>query len=465
MLNSKLLAELKRFNQQHLVAFWDELSDNERKTLDAQLRSIDFAQLNRLREGHDASPDWAALSARAEPPPAIRLDTSLASLDRQATARAIGEQALKSGKLAMILVAGGQGTRLGFDLPKGMFRIGPISNRSLFEMHVDRLRAVMKEYHVSIPLYIMTSPATDVRTRLFFSENDSFGLGSDQLRIFCQGTMPAVDAETGKVLLSNRGEVALSPDGHGGLLQAMSTHGCLDDAADQGIEHFFYGQVDNPMVEICDPVLIGHHIQAGSELTTQVVRKWTPTDRVGNVVMIDGRVQTIEYSDLPESAGKQTNPDGSLKLWAGNIAVHVFKHRFLDRVQHSVQGLPFHRAKKTVTTIDDQGKPIETKVANAIKFERFIFDLLPLAERALVVEADAASVFAPVKNAEGAATETPTATRQAISNLHRGWLKAAGATLGEQNVIEIHPNWALNAEAVAKKIAPGVHIAADTYFI
>lgn len=213
---------------------------------------------------------------------------------------ALGEQAIRSGKLAVILVAGGQGTRLGFDLPKGMFRIGPLSNRTLFEMHVDRLRAVMKEYHVSIPLYIMTSPATDARTRIFFSENDCFGLGSDQLRIFCQGTMPAVDAKTGQVLLSAKGEVSLSPDGHGGMLQAMSLHGCLDDAADHGIEHFFYGQVDNPLVELCDPALIGYHLQADSEMTTQVVPKQTATDRVGNVVSIDGRAQIIEYSDLPE---------------------------------------------------------------------------------------------------------------------------------------------------------------------
>ncbi len=468
MLDDKLIAELKRYHQSHLIAFWNTLNPTEQKTLESQLRSIDFAQLERLRKGHDASPDWADLSARAEPPPSIRLSESPSEasyIKQREEALALGDQTLRSGKLAMILVAGGQGTRLGFNLPKGMFRIGPLSNRTLFEMHVDRLRAMMKEYHVSIPLYIMTSPATDARTRIFFSENDCFGLGSDQLRIFCQGTMPAIDAESGKILLSDRGEVSLSPDGHGGMLQAMSVHGCLDDAADHGIEHFFYGQVDNPLVEICDPVLIGHHIRANSEMTTQVVRKQTPTDRVGNVVTVDGRLQVIEYSDLPESAGKLVNSDGSLKLWAGNIAVHVFRHRFLDRVQHSVEGLPFHRARKAVPHIDEQGNIVEPKQPNAIKFERFIFDLLPLAERGLVVEGDAACVFAPVKNADGAANETPASTKQAISNLHRSWLRASGAKLGEKNIVEIHPNWALNAEAVAKKIAPGLHIAADTYFV
>ena len=467
MLDDKLIADLKQFHQSHLIAFIDKLHPAEQNALESQLRSIDFSQLQQLREGHDESPDWAALSAQAAAPPAICLEDSPStrkSDELRAQAIASGEQALRSGKLAMILVAGGQGTRLGFNLPKGMFRIGPLSNRTLFEMHVDRLRAMMKEYHVSSPLYIMTSPATDARTRIFFSENDCFGLGSDQLRIFCQGTMPAIDAESGKVLLSSKGEVSLGPDGHGGMLHAMSVHGCLDDAADQGIEHFFYGQVDNPLVEICDPLLIGHHILANSDMTTQVVRKQTPTDRVGNVVTIEGRLQIIEYSDLPESAGKQVNADGSLKLWAGNIAVHVFKQRFLDRVQHSAQGLPFHRASKAVAYVDELGNLVEPKKPNAIKFERFIFDLLPLAERGLVVEADAACVFAPVKNADGAPKETPASTKQAISDLHRSWLQAAGATLGEKNVIEIHPNWALNADAVAQKIAPGLHITADTYF-
>ena len=468
MLDDRLIAELKRYQQSHLIAFWNTLNPTERKTLESQLRSIDFAQVERLRKGHDESPDWAALSARAEPPPSIRLPESasdMAYFEQREEAIALGNQALRSSKLAMILVAGGQGTRLGFNLPKGMFRIGPLSNRTLFEMHVDRLRAMMKEYHVSIPLYIMTSPATDARTRTFFSENDCFGLGSDQLRIFCQGTMPAIDAETGQILLGAPGEVSLSPDGHGGMLQAMSVHGCLDDAADQGIEHFFYGQVDNPLVEICDPFLIGHHIRANSDMTSQVVPKKTPIDRVGNVVTVDGRLQVIEYSDLPESAGKQVNRDGSLKLWAGNIAVHVFRHRFLDRVQHSVEGLPFHRARKAVPHVDEHGKLVEPKQPNAIKFERFIFDLLPLAERGLVVEGDAACVFAPVKNADGAPNETPASTKQAISTLHRSWLRAAGAALDENNIVEIHPNWALNAEAVAKKISPGLPIAADTYFI
>jgi UDP-N-acetylglucosamine/UDP-N-acetylgalactosamine diphosphorylase len=462
MPDDRLRAELARYHQTHLLGFLDQLNETDRKRLVSQLRSIDFAQLAKLHAGHDDSPDWSALSAKAEPPPAIQLSQATPAVI--AKARQLGEDALRHGKVAMILVAGGQGTRLGFDLPKGMFRIGPLSSRTLFEMHVDRLRAVMKRYHVSIPLYIMTSPATDSKTRMFFSDNDGFGLGSDQLRIFCQGTMPAIDEKTGKVLLQSPSELALSPDGHGGMLQALAACGCLEDAADLGIEHFFYGQVDNPLVEICDPVLIGHHIQADSDMTTQVVRKQTPLERVGNVVSLDGRVQIIEYSDLPETAARQTLPNGELKLWAGNIAVHVFKLKFLDQVHRSASGLPFHRARKAVPYIDAQGQPVRPSTPNGIKFERFIFDLLPMANNALVVEAAASQVFAPVKNAEGAATDTPTATRQAISNLHRSWLESAGAKIAPTATVEIHPNWALDAEEATSKITRGTEIIADTFF-
>ncbi len=207
MLDEKLRSRLARFNQSHLIAFIDRINPVERARFLEQLESIDFEQLESLRGGHDASPDWQAMAERAEPPTAIQLNNTSSNDE----ARERGEEAIRAGKVAVILVAGGQGTRLGFDLPKGMYRIGPLSSRTLFEMHVDRLRAVMKRYHASIPLYIMTSPATDAKTRMFFSDNDGFGLGSDQLRIFCQGTMPAVNEADGKVLLNGYGEVALSP--------------------------------------------------------------------------------------------------------------------------------------------------------------------------------------------------------------------------------------------------------------
>ncbi len=454
--------QLATFGQQHLLQFETKLSADEKAQLRTQLSQIDFPQLGRLIDDRDQAIDWSQLAARAEPPPAVRLDRQHPQFSAS-QALAAGEQALRAGRVGMILVAGGQGTRLGFDQPKGMFPIGPISQRTLFQMHCDRLLAVMKRYQVSIPMLIMTSPATDAETRAYFAQHERCGLSENQLVIFCQGTMPAVDAVSGKVLMSSTSSVALSPDGHGGLVAALDAHGCLRLARERGIDLLYYAQVDNPLAELCDAELIGYHLLSQSQMSTQVVKKRFAKEKVGNVVRVDGKVQIIEYSDLPDAAAEQLADDGELKLWAGNIAVHVFDRDFLESVVASAEGLPFHRASKPVPYVDETGQLIEPPTANAIKFERFVFDLLPLAERAFVVEGDAARVFAPVKNANGAAVDTPASSQAAILELHRGWLTAAGAKLSPDVRVEIHPSWGLDAQDVKEKMESGMQFVADTY--
>ncbi|MFM7976568.1 MAG: UTP--glucose-1-phosphate uridylyltransferase, partial [Pirellula sp.] len=364
----------------------------------------------------------------------------------------------------MVLVAGGQGTRLGFDQPKGMYAIGPISGRTLFQMHVDSLRAAMKRYGVSIPFLVMTGPSTDQPTREYFSLNANLGLSQDDLLIFQQGTMPAIDATTGRILMESRSSIALSPDGHGGIVRALAKSTWLEQAKSRGIRYLFYAQVDNPLVRACDPLLIGLHILKGSQATTQVVQKRFATEKVGNVVEVDGKTQIIEYSDLPEDVAKQTNPDGSLKLWAGNIAVHVFDIEFLNRSCQSRDALPFHRAHKAVPYVDDQGKECIPSGPNAIKLERFVFDLLPAADRALVVEARASEAFAPVKNAIGSPTDSPGTCKAALVDLHRRWLTDAGVKLDEGCLVEIHPNWAWDEHEVQTRLDKPTQIHADTYF-
>lgn len=454
--------DLKRFGQEHLLRFWSELTPAQQTTLADQLGQIDFSLIDRLYRGEEKVIDWRALSMKAEPPAAIRLGDQPAGFTT-AEAKAAGEEAIRKGEVAMILVAGGQGTRLGFDQPKGLFRIGPLSSRTLFEVLIDRLRALMKRMNASIPLYVMTSPATDAATRLFFSEQDRFGLGEDQLRIFCQGTMPAVDDGSGRILMSSPNQLALSPNGHGGLVAALAKHGCLEDAADRGITQFFYCQIDNPMVPVCDPTLIGIQVLGRTQILTQVVKKRFATEKVGNVVSLDGRTQIIEYSDLAEEAAQQKNADGTLKLWAGNIAVHIFQRRFLEQAMKNSSAMPFHRAHKKVPYIDERGGMVEPKEPNAFKFELFIFDLLPLAERSIVVESDAADVFAPVKNADGAPTDTPAATKEAILNQHRRWLDAAGVRVAKEARVEIHPGWALDADEVAARAGELPAIESDLY--
>jgi UDP-N-acetylglucosamine/UDP-N-acetylgalactosamine diphosphorylase len=460
---SSLKAIVQPFAQSHLLQFWDRLSLDEQEQLANQIRSIDFEQLANLFAGSEKNVDWNELARRAQPPDAIRLQDPASRYSIQ-DAMECGEHALRAGKVGMVLVAGGQGTRLGFDQPKGLFPIGPVSNRTLFAMHADSLRGAMRRYDVSIPLHVMTSPATHDATIAYFQKHRNLGLLPEQLIVFCQGTMPAIDAATGAVLMESPSKTALSPDGHGGIVAALERHGIIRAAADRGIEHLFYAQVDNPLVKACDPLLVGYHLLAKSEMTTQVVAKRFATERVGNVVSIEGRTHIIEYSDLPQFAAEQTNADGSLKLWAGNIAVHVFDLKFLSAVKNRMGGLPFHRALKAVPFVDDSGELVKPTSPNAIKFERFVFDLLPLAGKTIVVEGDSKEVFAPVKNAEGSATDTPSTARQALVAQHRRWLESCGILVSDHVKVEINPWWALDATEVQKKIHKPSSISVDTYF-
>lgn len=454
---------LAEIGQAHLLAFWDQLDASSQASLVEQIRSIDFARIEQALAGDQSEEDWAALADRSTSPPAIRLDGPASKQDH-APALALGEQALRDGKVAVILVAGGQGTRLDFDHPKGMYAIGPVSNRTLFEIHVDRLLAVGDRYGVRIPLYLMTSPATHDETVQYFADHHRLGLADDQLTIFCQGTMPAVDADTGRLLLAAPDRLFLSPDGHGGTLAALVKHGCLDQMQRHGIEQLFYFQVDNPLVDIADPTFVGHHLLAGSELTTQVIAKRDPHEKVGNVVLVDGHLQIIEYIDLPPESAERRTSDGSLLIWAGNIAVHMFDCAFLQRMAHQGGGLPWHLARKKVPFISERGDPITPDKPNAIKLETFIFDLLPNAKHALVVEVSEEDGFAPLKNASGASKDTPETCRAAIVARHRRWLIDAGAQVADDVAVEISARFALDAAELAGKIEQDIEISTDTYF-
>ncbi len=444
--------QLAKHGQQHVLARYEQLDSEGRARLRGQLESIDLAEIQRLWSAAEEQTDWESLSAKAEPPPAVRLAEQRDS-EAQRKAIAAGERELRAGKVGMVLVAGGQGTRLGFDPPKGLFPIGPVSNASLFQILIERLRAVAARYGCRIPLYVMTSSATHEETIAFLEEQQRFGLPREDLHIFCQGAMPAVDAETGRLLFEAPDSLFLSPDGHGGMLRALERSGMLADMRERGVETLFYGQIDNPLLQVCDAALLGHHLNHGSEMTTQVVARRDPEERVGNVVSIEGQVRIIEYIHLSPEAANRTNPDGSLALWAGNLAVHVFSVEFLNRAAHDETLLPFNRAHKKVPYLSEAGERVEPESPNAFKFERFIFDLLPSAARALVVEADPAEAFAPVKNAEGSPRDTPSQARAAISSLHAKWLREAGVETAEGIAVEISPLAALDASEVPRLVA------------
>ena len=457
----QLLTQLAPFGQEQLLAHWDTLTESQQTQLAAQIGNIDFGQLAGLYENRDALIDVASLVAQAKEPPAFQLEADNNAIKRSDAIRA-GRDALAAGKVAVLVVAGGQGTRLGFDHPKGMFPIGPVGDTTLFQIHVEKIIARGRQYGKPIPFCVMTSPATHDETVEFFTKHDRFGLAESQLLIFCQGTMPAVSLDDGKVLLMAPDQIALTPDGHGGMLAAFEKSGCLDDLLGRGIEMLFYFQVDNPLVDIANEEFLGYHILSRSELTSQVVRKQSPQDRVGNIVSIDGRLHVIEYSDLPDEFAERRKPDGSLAIWAGSIATHVMGLDFLKRQAASQASLPFHVAKKKVSYIDANGDTFKPSEPNAIKFERFIFDLLPAAKNAIVVEVDLRYHFAPLKNASGATADSPELVRKQLSAVFTEWLNKAGikTTLGIK--VEISPLFANSPEMLAERVTQGLVPGAET---
>jgi UDP-N-acetylglucosamine/UDP-N-acetylgalactosamine diphosphorylase len=460
----ELLARLKPAGQEHLVARWDELDDAAQRRLSEQIRGVDLELVARVfHQEEQSARAWEELSFRAEPPTAFRL-LEKASAFPSAEARRRGEAALAAGRVAVVLVAGGNGSRLGYHHPKGLFPLGPVSGRSLLQMHIDQIRALSRRYGRRVPLCLMTSPATHEETEAFLDKNNLFGLRDDELLLFTQGTLPAVDCRTGRILLAGRDRLALGPDGHGGMLPALAGGGLLEELRRRGIEQLFYLQVDNPLVRIGDPRFLGLHLLTGSEMSTQVVAKTDPGERLGNVVRLDDRTAIIEYIHLSPEAAAQRNADGSLYLWAGNLAVHAFDLAFLERMAGRERELPIHRALKRIPCLDDEGRVVLPVRENAFKFERFIFDLLPWARETMVMEVDRRDSFAPVKNADEAGRDTPRTSRAAMVDLFTRWLQDAGASVADGVPVEIHPLFALDAAELAAKIEPGLHVGQPRFF-
>ncbi|MHB1427048.1 MAG: UTP--glucose-1-phosphate uridylyltransferase [Gemmataceae bacterium] len=458
----ELREKLQRCRQEHVLAWWDRLDDNERRGLLEQLSSIDLDGLATLYAQRDhtyRAPD----SSRIKP-----LDIVPADAPDNAAMRAVGEEALRRGETAALIVAGGQGSRLGFDQPKGMYPVGPVSRKTLFQIHAEKVLALGRRYGKQAPFLVMTSPATDAETRQFFAEHDYFGLPRDEVSFFCQGTMPALDLATGKLLLVAPSRLFLSPDGHGGTLTALAKSGLLNHLRRRGIRHLFYFQVDNPLVKVADPIFLGRHLSRRSQASSKIVPKQGPKDRLGNLVLVDGRCTMIEYSDLPDSLANERDAKGRLRLWAGSPAIHIFDVDFLARVTEGAGLLPFHTAKKKVPYLDDKGQMVQPQTENALKFERFIFDVLPLAERWLVMETSHREEFAPLKNADGA--DSPRTVQAALTNLAADWLNRAGIAVpqsanGEPAVpLEISPLFALDADEFAARVDRGMRINGATYF-
>ena len=455
-----LSRQLAAASQTHVLASWDRLDAAGRARLLGQLSLIDwrqFSELQRLAAQTTAVLPPTIELTRAVTPPCLRLGAAENSIP-PAVARARGEQALSTGAVGAILVAGGQGTRLGCTGPKGLYRVGPVSQASLFELLFGKLRAVRRRFGRDVPLAIMTSSATDAETRDFLREYPCLGLSPECVHVFRQHDLPAIDAASGRLLLDAPDHVAMAPDGHGGMLTALAETGGLDWFGRHGVEQIVSFQVDNPLAMPLDREFLGYHLLTAAEFSTQVVRKREPAERVGVVVENDGRHIVVEYSDLPGPLAAERLPDGRLRFHAGSIAVHAFTKSFLDRAAATADSLPLHLAHKSVAFLDDAGRLVTPRQPNAIKFERFIFDLMPLAARVCVVEIESEQGFAPLKNPPGSASDAPEHVRAALVNHARRLLAQAGVSVAEGIDVELDAAGILDETDIHRVLSSGSRI-------
>ncbi|KAA8496197.1 UDP-N-acetylhexosamine pyrophosphorylase [Porphyridium purpureum] len=375
-----------------------------------------------------------------------------------------GEQLVKQGKVAAVLVAGGQGSRLGFHGPKGAYKVSAARAKPLFQLFAEQLLAVMKKHNAVVPWYVMTSSANDEATRSFFKEHQYFGLDPDNVVFFVQGQLPAWDF-SGRLIRERKDSLFMAPDGHGGCLKALKVSGALDDMKRRGIEHVSYFQVDNPLVSIVDIEFLGRHVIKGSEIACRVLRKRDAKEGLGNFCIYEDKLMIIEYSDLPdELANKRVAGGDELMFSAGSPSIMIFQLAFVERLlsDDSELSLPFHEARKKIPYVDEDGNRVdEPAEKNGCKFEMFVFDALPAAKSTLLVEAPRDTSFAPVKNPEGA--DSPDSCRAYMMNMHASWLEACGIQVPKKDdgqsvdcVIEISSLLATSAAELQVAIDKGL---------
>jgi len=450
----RLRALADEHGQGHIFRWWDELDDVWRDYLLEQVESLDFDELDALVEKFVLSPHEPDLGD-LEPADPVSLPQTPEGEAARRRAVAVGEDAIRSGHVAALVVAGGLGTRLRYIPPKGTYPAAPISGKTLFQLHAEKIRAAARRYGARIPWYIMTSEATDGPTREYFEENSYLGLPRDDVFFFQQALSPSVD-KAGKLLLAEKGALAMSPNGHGGVLQALHASGALADMQRRGIREISYFQVDNPLIKIVDPLFLGLHIERGSDFSSKALPKRDAEEGLGVFCWRDGRLHVVEYSHLPPRYKYATNERNELVFRAGSIAIHAINVEFFERIIASGVELPYHPAFKRIRCIDGRGRPVSPEGPNGYRFEKFIFDAIPYARDTLVLMVARWEEFAPIKNKEG--QDSPATARQAQINLFGRWLEQAGVPVPRDergNVavpIEISPLYALDAEELRQRL-------------
>jgi len=464
--HAELKTIYKEAGQDHVFTFVDALPENEKAAFVGQLATLDPVRVNRIFKKATTTPPIDPATSKIEPLPNAQFDTTIAADPAKCKLwYETGMKAICANSVAVILLAGGQGTRLGFDKPKGCYDVGLPSHKSLFQIQGERitkLQAIAEKINgdgkrVVIPWFVMVSGPTRKDTEEFFQQHKFFGLAKENVIFFEQGTLPAMDKD-GKVFLEKKGSLALSPDGNGGIYRALRSplspntqETPLSKMVSYGIQHIHLYCVDNILVKVADPTFIGYCMTKNADCGAKVVRKEMPDEPVGVICRRNGAFGVVEYSEIPTAMTELRSPDGTLVYRAGNIANHYYSLSFLNHIstESFESQLPYHVAHKKIPHVTlPAGESVKPTQPNGIKLELFVFDVFPFTTKLAVLEVDRKSEFSPLKNKKGTGADCEETCRADILRVCKQWAKEAGVVVPEGKEVEFSPSVTYGGEGL-----------------
>ena len=382
-------------HQEHLLKYIDNANEEQRKNLINQIENLDFNRINSL---YKISTDENTI-AKSKIEHINYTDKYKLSKDKFEYLTDIGEDVIKNNQYAVVTMAGGQGTRLGHKGPKGTFLLN-VSPKPmyLFEILATNLIKANKKYGITLNWYIMTSTENDDQTEKFFEEHNYFNYPKESIKFFKQGNLPLIK-EDGKLLVDENYNIKLAADGNGCIYKAMSEDGILNDVNQKGIKWVFIGSVDNALLNMVDPVLLGLTISDKNEIGSKSVVKNNPHEKVGVFCKKNNVPAVIEYSELPESMAEETDEDGELLFGESHIMCNLYSINALEKISRKT--LPYHSAHKKASYLMENGKMFEATEPNAYKYEAFIFDGFNFFDNISILRGKREVDFAPIKNATG----------------------------------------------------------------
>lgn len=445
-------------DQEHLLRFYDQLTPEHKKSLFDQLASIDFHEAsNMYSEALEVMEQQETMSGKIiEPVPISEFGSALTcGEDKIQEYWNNGLKAIGEGKVAALVLSGGQGTRLGLDVPKGMISINLPSGKTIMQIHMERIirlqelsgKATGKD-DVSLPLYVLTSEATHDKLLEFLEDNMYFDMRKEDVVLFKQGMNPCFNYE-GKIILAEKHLVAMAPDGTGGLYKAMEKNGIFDDMKRRGVHYVYVFPVDNVMAKVADPIFVGYCLETKTDCAAKVIRKHKAKQNVGNVCKVDGNYSVVEYSEISDELACQTDDEGELKFHSASICIHMFSLDFMVEMA-SVKLRP-HVAKKKVSFVDEEGVKRKPTSPNAIKVERFVFEAFRYS-RGFVTWEVGYDEFSPIKNPNSGRYECPLTARTDLLSVHKTYVESFGGQGLDEAEVEVSPLLSYAGENLGERV-------------